>query len=214
VTLQLGVLVSGGGTNLQALIDASRDGRLDARIRVVVSNRPGAYGLERAAQAGLPTSTIDHKSFASREQFDAELVGTLRSHGVEWVALAGFMRVLSPVFLDAFAGRVLNIHPSLLPAFPGVDAQGQAFRAGVRVSGCTVHFVDGGLDSGPILVQRAVPVLAGDSEADLKARILAEEHRAYVEGLQLLAGGQARLVRDVDGRERVSFVASEVGAAR
>lgn len=206
MTLQLGVLISGGGTNLQALIDAAADGRLDARIRVVISNRPGAFGLERATRAGIPTVTIDHKLFATREAFDTELVLQLRAHGVEWIALAGFMRVLTPLFLGAFPGHVLNVHPSLLPAFPGVDAQGQAFRAGVRVSGCTVHFVDDGVDTGPIVVQRVVEVRRDDDDAALRARILTEEHLAYVEALDLVARGLVRWSREADGRARVHFM--------
>ncbi|HSC89968.1 MAG TPA: phosphoribosylglycinamide formyltransferase [Polyangiaceae bacterium] len=211
MTLELGVLVSGSGSNLQALLDASQNGALDARIRVVISNRPGVYALERAQRAGVPVVTIDHKAFPSREAFDAELVSQLRAHGVEWVALAGFMRVLTPVFIDAFADRIVNIHPALLPSFPGVDGPGQAFRAGVRVAGCTVHFVELGVDSGPILVQRAVAVLPGDDEDALRARILEQEHQAFVEALELLSRGTARLERDEQGRGRVRF---EVPGAR
>jgi len=205
VTLQLGVLVSGGGTNLQALLDSSHDGRLDARIRLVISNRPEVQALERARKAGIPHLVVNHQKFASRQEFDSELVRALQEAGVQWVALAGFMRVLTPVFLDAFKDRVINIHPSLLPAFPGVDAQGQAFRAGVRVAGCTVHFVDNGVDTGPILVQRAVPVFPDDSEQALRERILEAEHEAFVEGLSLVAAGKIRLVETAGRGKRVFF---------
>lgn len=205
MTLQLGVLVSGGGTNLQALLDSSHDGRLDARIRLVISNRPEVQALERARKAGIPHLVVNHQKFASRQEFDSELVRALQEAGVQWVALAGFMRVLTPVFLDAFKDRVINIHPSLLPAFPGVDAQGQAFRAGVRVAGCTVHFVDNGVDTGPILVQRAVPVFPDDSEQALRERILEAEHEAFVEGLSLVAAGKIRLVETAGRGKRVFF---------
>ncbi len=200
MTLELGVLVSGSGTNLQALLDAARDGRLDARIRVVLSNRSDALGLQRARQAGVPAVVVDHKLFGSRTAFDEAVVVELRKAGVEWVALAGFMRVLTPLFLDAFAGRILNIHPSLLPAFPGVDAQGQAFRAGVSETGCTVHFVDAGVDTGPVVLQRKVPIHSTDSEDDVRARILEQEHALFVEALSLVAAGRARLVADATGK--------------
>lgn len=200
MTLELGVLVSGSGTNLQALLDAARDGRLDARIRVVLSNRPDAFGLQRARRAGVPAVVVDHKPFSSRAAFDEAVVAELRKAGVEWVALAGFMRVLTPLFLDAFSGRILNIHPSLLPAFPGVDAQGQAFRAGVHETGCTVHFVDAGVDTGPVVLQRKVPIHSTDSEDDVRARILEQEHELFVEALSLVAAGRARLVADAHGK--------------
>jgi phosphoribosylglycinamide formyltransferase-1 len=194
VTLRLGVLVSGGGTNLQSILDAIRAGALDAELRLVLSNRPKAGGIERARAAGVPALAISHKRFETREAFDAALVAALLEHGVEWVALAGFMRVLTPVFLRAFAGRVVNIHPALLPAFPGVEAQHQAWDYGVKVAGCTVHFVDEGVDTGPILGQTAVPVLDDDDPERLRQRILVEEHRLYPRVLQWLAEG--RVVRD------------------
>jgi len=196
VTLRLGVLVSGSGTNLQALLDATAQGRLDAEVRLVVSNRPDVFALERAARAGVPSLVLNHREFGSREEFDGALVAALREAGVEWVALAGFMRVLTPVFLEAFAGRMVNIHPSLLPAFPGVDAQRQAFDYGVKVAGCTVHIVDAGTDTGPILLQKTVPVREDDTPDSLHARIQEQEHRAYPEALQLVAEGRIRL----DGR--------------
>ncbi len=196
--LALGVLVSGSGSNLQAILDAIKEGTLEARCQVVISNRPGVKALERAKKAGVPTVVIDHKTYSNREAFDARLVAELRAHGVEWIALAGFMRVLTPVFLDAFKDRVINIHPALLPAFPGVAGQKQAFDYGVKIAGCTVHFVDHGVDSGPIIVQRAVPVLADDTEETLKARILVQEHSAFVEALQMIAEG--RVEKQADGR--------------
>lgn len=203
MTLPLGILVSGSGTNMQALLDGMSAGQLDAEPRVVISNRADAYALERAKRAEVPTVVIEHKKFPSRELFDAELVKTLRDHGVEWIALAGFMRVLTPVFLDAFSGRIVNIHPSLLPAFPGVDAQGQAFRYGVKVTGCTVHFVDRDVDTGPIILQRTVTVRPDDTDDSLRARILVEEHGALLEAWSLIASGRLHLVSEPGQRDRV-----------
>jgi phosphoribosylglycinamide formyltransferase-1 len=188
--LALGVLVSGNGTNLQAILDAVRGGSLDAEVRCVVSNQPGVRALERAAAAGVPALTIAHRSFPSREAFDRAVVAALREHGVEWVVLAGFMRVLTTEFLSAFPGRVVNIHPSLLPSFPGRDAIGQALRHGVKITGCTVHFVDSGVDSGPIIAQHAVPVLPGDDETTLAARMHDAEHALFVGALQEIAAGR------------------------
>jgi phosphoribosylglycinamide formyltransferase 1 len=205
VTLALGVLISGSGTNLAAIIEAIEAGRLDAQIRVVVSNKSDAFGLERAKKAGLRTAVINHREFSSRETFDARLVEVLRESGVEWVALAGFMRVLTPTFLNAYAGKVVNIHPSLLPAFRGVDAQRQAYDYGVRVAGCTVHFVSQEVDAGAIIVQRAVEVLENESFESLHARILKEEHIAFVDALQLIATGHVALVQSANGREQVAF---------
>lgn len=203
-TLDLGVLVSGSGTNLQAVLDAAHDGSLDARVRVVVSNKPDAYALERARVAGVPTEVLSHKSFPERAAFDAKLVATLRAHGVTHVVLAGFMRILTSTFLDAFPDRVVNIHPSLLPAFPGVDGQAQALRYGVKVAGCTVHFVDAGTDTGPVIAQAVVPVLDDDDEDALKHRILAREHELLVDVLRWIAAGDVSVVRDQGGaRARV-----------
>jgi phosphoribosylglycinamide formyltransferase-1 len=185
--LDLGVLVSGSGTNLQAILDAVAEGRLDARVHVVVSNKPGVPALDRAQRAGVPAVVVPHRDFSSREEFDRKLVEVLRAAGVKLVVLAGFMRVLTPVFLQAFAGRVINIHPSLLPAFPGVGAQGQALAHGVKVTGCTVHYVDAGVDTGPIIAQRAVPVLDGDTVESLTARLLEQEHALMVEALNRIA---------------------------
>jgi phosphoribosylglycinamide formyltransferase-1 len=189
-TLDLGVLISGRGSNLQAILDAIERGSLDARVRLVISNRPGAPGIERAERAGVPTRVIPHKDYPDRERFDAALAGALREAGAAWIVLAGFMRLLTPVFLDAFPGRVINIHPSLLPAFPGVDAQGQALAHGVRMTGCTVHLVDAGTDTGPILAQAAVPVLDGDDRDALAERILGFEHALLVEVLARIAEGR------------------------
>jgi len=192
--MNVAVLVSGSGTNLQAILDAQKAGALgSARVVVVVSNVAGVRALERAAAAGVPTEILPHKQFASREAFDQALVATLKKHGVELVALAGFMRLLTPGFLAAFPQRVMNIHPALLPAFPGVHSQKQALDYGARVTGCTVHFVDEGCDTGPIIAQAAVPVLDGDDEAALTARILAEEHRLYPAAIRAVADGRVRV---------------------
>ncbi len=191
----IGALISGRGSNLQALIDAQQRGELGGEIAVVVSNVETAAGLERARRAGIPVVVRDHRG-REREDFDAELVRALRDHGVELVCLAGFMRLLSPVFIRAFAGRVLNVHPALLPAFPGLDAQRQALEHGVKVSGATVHLVDEGLDSGPIVAQEAVPVRSDDTAETLAARILEAEHRIYPRAVRLLLEGRCR----VEGR--------------
>lgn len=191
-TLDLGVLVSGNGSNLQAILDAIEAGKLDARVRLVLSNRESAFALERAKRAQLPALAISHKAYDSREAFDRAMVDALRAHGAEWLVLAGFMRILTPGFLSAFRGRVLNIHPSLLPAFPGVNAIGQALAHGVKVTGCTVHWVEAGVDSGPIVAQRAVPVLASDDEQALAERIHGAEHELYVQTLAELAAGRVR----------------------
>jgi len=188
--LNLGVLVSGVGSNLQAILDAIGAGSLNARVQVVVANRPGAPALERARAAGVSALTIPHTEFANREAFDRALVSALREADVNWVVLAGFMRVLTPEFLRAFPGRIINIHPSLLPAFPGIDAAKQAFDYGVKLTGCTVHFVDHGVDSGRIIAQRAVPVEAGDDLPSLAARIHAAEHGLFVEVLREIAAGR------------------------
>lgn len=200
--LALGVLVSGSGTNLQAIIDAVVGKRLDASIAVVVSNVASAKALDRAKAAGIPTVVIDHKAFASREAFDAALVDTLRAHEVSCVVLAGFMRLVTPVLLDAFADRVVNIHPALLPAFPGVHAQAQALAYGVRVTGCTVHFVDAGMDTGPIIAQSTVAVLDEDDETSLGARLLEKEHELLSSALQMIAEGRVQVVRDPSASAR------------
>jgi phosphoribosylglycinamide formyltransferase-1 len=194
--LRVGVLLSGSGTNLQALIDAIDAGRLDARITVVVSNDAGAHGLVRATHHGIPAMVVPHGAFPTRAAFDAKIVEALRAHDVELVVLAGFMRLVTSVLLEAFPSRVLNIHPALLPAFPGLHAERQALAYGARVTGVTVHFVDEHTDHGPILLQVAVPILPDDDEARLHARLQRQEHRAYAWAIQLLAEGRVR----VDGR--------------
>ncbi len=202
--LALGVLISGTGTNLGAILDAIAAGELDARVHVVVSNRAEAGGLARARAAGVPAVALSHRDHASREAYDAALVAELRSAGVEWVVLAGFMRVVTPVLLAAFPDRVVNIHPALLPAFPGVDAQRQALEYGVRVTGCTVHFVDTGVDTGPIIAQVAVPVLAGDDRDLLAQRILEQENALLLASLRAIAGGRVHLEPPgPSGRRRV-----------
>ncbi|HEY5600124.1 MAG TPA: phosphoribosylglycinamide formyltransferase [Candidatus Manganitrophaceae bacterium] len=202
----LGVLLSGSGTNLQAVIDAIEAGSLQAAIRVVVSNRQDAFGLERAKKHKIPTEVIDHRKFATREAFDLAVVEILHARQVELVVLAGFMRLLSPVFVKAFSNRIMNIHPALLPAFPGLNAQRQALEAGVRVSGCTVHFVNEECDQGPIIIQAVVPVFSNDTEESLSARILKQEHRIYPRALQLYSEGRLRVAGHKvlvarDGRE-------------
>jgi phosphoribosylglycinamide formyltransferase-1 len=192
--LAVGVLVSGRGSNLQALLDACAQPRFPARIVVVISDREQAPALERARAAGVEALWINPKDFADRESFDAALVRELQARGVGLVCNAGFMRILSPVYVRAFAGRALNIHPSLLPAFPGLHAQRQALDHGAKIAGVTVHFVDEGLDNGPIVLQAAVPVEPGDTEATLSARILAEEHRLYPAAVRLFAEGRLRIV--------------------
>ena len=183
---RLGVLISGRGSNLQALIDAVADRRLDASIAVVVSNREDAEGLERARRAGIDAICMSHRGWPTRDEYDRALTGELQRRRVDLVCLAGFTRVLSPAMIDAFPNRILNIHPSLLPAFPGLHAQQQALDFGVKVAGVTVHLVTTELDGGPIVLQRAVPVLDTDTVETLSARILAEEHRAYPDAVKIL----------------------------
>jgi phosphoribosylglycinamide formyltransferase 1 len=204
VNRALGVLISGRGSNLQALIDAIEDRRLDASIAVVISNRPGAAGLARARAAGIDTLVIDHREWASRDDFDRQLASELQKRDVGLVCLAGFMRLLGKPMLDAFPNAVVNIHPSLLPAFPGTDAQAQALVHGAKVSGVTVHLVTAGLDDGPIIVQRVVKVREDDTAESLSARILEEEHRAYPEAVKLLLEGGWR----IEGRRFLRSAAS------
>ncbi|MCL1926088.1 MAG: phosphoribosylglycinamide formyltransferase [Syntrophorhabdaceae bacterium] len=181
----IGVLVSGSGSNLQAIIDAVEAGCIPCKIGVVISNKADAYGLVRARSHGIPTEFVDHRSFDSREAFDAHLVKILRSYDIRLVCLAGFMRLLTPTFLGAFPMRVLNIHPALLPSFPGTHGPRDALNYGVRFSGCTVHFIDEGIDTGPIVAQAVVPVYEDDTEESLAARILKEEHRVYPMAIRL-----------------------------
>lgn len=196
MTLRLGVLVSGSGSNLQAVLDACAHGTLDATVQLVLSNKPGVFALKRAQTAGVPTVVLSHKHFATREAFDEQIVRELKARSVDTVVLAGFMRIVTPKLIDAFAGRVINIHPSLLPSFPGVDAHKQALEYGVKITGCTVHFVDAGMDTGPIIAQSAVPILEEDTIDSLRARVLVEEHKLLVSSLQLLAEGRLT----IDGR--------------
>ncbi|MCL6450812.1 MAG: phosphoribosylglycinamide formyltransferase [Acetobacteraceae bacterium] len=191
--LRVGVLASGRGTNLQAILDAAASGSLGAEVAVVVSNRRGAQALDRARAAGVEALHLGPGAYPSREDYERALVGVLRARGVGLVALAGFMLILGPTFLDAFPGRVMNIHPALLPAFPGVEAQKQAWEYGVKVAGCTVHFVDEGTDTGPVILQAAVPVLEADTAETLAARILEQEHRLYPLSIRLFAEGRLRL---------------------
>ncbi|MBA3269837.1 MAG: phosphoribosylglycinamide formyltransferase [Acidobacteria bacterium] len=193
---RLGVLISGRGSNLQAIIDAVTDKRLAAEIAVVISNVAEAGGLARAASAGIESIVMPQHQWPDRDAFDGALAAALQRRRVDLVCLAGFMRLLGPAFLEAFPERVLNIHPSLLPAFPGLDAQQQAFDYGVKVTGATVHFVSAELDGGPIVMQAAVPVAADDTSDALSARILAAEHRLYPQAIKRVLDGQGRL----DGR--------------
>lgn len=192
--LRVGVLASGRGSNLQAIIDAIEAGRLNARLVVVVSDRADAQALERARRHGVKAIFVDPKAYDSREMFDSALGSVLEAHQVELVCLAGFMRILSPAFVRALAGRIMNIHPSLLPAFSGLHVQRRALEHGVKVSGATVHFVNEGVDTGPIILQAAVPVREDDTEETLAARILAEEHRLYPRAIQLFAEGRLQIV--------------------
>ncbi len=197
--VKLGVLVSGAGSNLQAILDAIAAGTLHAAVSVVISNKPGVLALERAKKANVPALAIPHKDFSSREQFDRALVAALQNAGVEWVVLAGFMRVLTPEFLGVFGDRLVNIHPSLLPAFPGVNAVRQALDYGVKVTGCTVHHVDGGVDTGKIIAQRAVPVLPGDDHDSLAERVHAAEHELFVSVLRDIAAGRVLPLVKLEG---------------
>ena len=194
--MRLGVLASGSGSNLQAILDACAHRSIPAQVAVVISNVAGARALSRAEEAGVPALLLPHGAYPSRDAYDAELVALLRRHQVDLVCLAGFMRLLTPVLLSAFQNRILNIHPALLPAYPGMHAVRQALKGGARVSGCTVHIVDEGTDTGPIVIQAAVPVLDGDTEETLAARILAQEHRIYPRAIGLVAQGRV----EVDGR--------------
>lgn len=186
---RLGVLISGRGSNLQSIIDAIAQGRLNAQIALVISNRSDAAGLDRARAAGIETLCLSPREYPDREAYDRAIVGALEARGVDLVCLAGFMRLVGPALLTAFANRVLNIHPSLLPAFPGLNAQRQALEFGVHVTGATVHLVTSELDGGPIVMQAAVPVLDDDTVETLSARILVEEHRIYPESIQLFLDG-------------------------
>lgn len=191
--LKLAVLASGGGTNLQSIIDQCAQGALDATIELVISNNPGAGALERAERAEIRTKCIDHRSFSSRESFDRTVVATLQEANVDLVVLAGFMRIITEPFLQAFPQRIINIHPALLPAFPGLHVQQKAIDFGAKFTGCTVHIVDGGVDTGPIIAQAVVPVFDHDTETTLAARILEQEHKIYPQVIQWFAEGRVQV---------------------
>lgn len=193
----IAVLVSGNGSNFQAIVDALEAGRIkNARIACLVSNKADAYALQRAAKHNIKSIVLDNKAYPDRRSYDAAMVALLKEHGVTLVVLAGFMRILSDVMVNAFPNAIMNIHPALLPSFPGLDAQKQALEYGVRYTGCTVHFVDTGTDTGPIIVQSVVPVLSDDTVESLTQRIHGEEHASYVEAVRLYCDGKIR----VDGR--------------
>lgn len=194
VKKKIAVLISGRGSNMQALIEAAREPDYPAEIVRVISNRPDAAGLAHAAAAGIATDVVDHKAFLGRDRFESELSLRLEACGAELVCLAGFMRLLTGGFVTTWRDRLINIHPSLLPAFPGLDTHARALAAGVRFTGCTVHFVRTEMDAGPIIVQAAVPILPGDDEARLAARVLEAEHRAYPLALALVASGRAKVM--------------------
>ena len=195
--LKIAILASGSGTNAQAMIDKAAAGVLDVDIRLIASNRPGAGVLERAARAGVPSLVLDHTDHPSREAHEAAVVAALKKSGAEYIVLAGYMRLLTPVFLEPFAGRVLNIHPALLPSFPGAHGGADALTYGVKLTGCSVHFVEEEMDAGPLIIQAAVPVNAGEPLETLMPRIHALEHRIYPQALQWLAQGRIRR----DGRQ-------------
>ena len=192
--VRIGVLVSGSGSNLQSIMDACERGDVDGTVAVVISNTADAYALKRAENKAVPTVVVPHSAYPDRESFDRELIQVLEEHQVDLIALAGFMRVLTSGFLKEFPGRVINIHPALLPSFPGLGVRQKAIDHGVRFSGCTVHFVDAGVDTGPIIIQAVVPVYPDDSEEELKDRILKLEHRIYPKAIQLMAQGRVEIV--------------------
>jgi phosphoribosylglycinamide formyltransferase 1 len=197
MSLKIAVLISGSGSNLQSIIDHIEQGKLNAQITLVLSNKASAFGLERAARHGLKNKIIEHASFESRQDFDQAMVKEIRDSGSEAVILAGFMRILTPLFISSFPGRILNIHPALLPSFPGLDGQKQAADYGVKTSGCSVHFVDEKMDHGPIIIQAAVPAFSEDDPASLGNRILALEHRIYPQAIQWLSQNRLK----VNGRK-------------
>ena len=211
--IKLGVLLSGSGTNFQAILDAIQAKRLDAKVSVVISNVASAGGLERAKAKDIPAIVIDHRRYGNRKDFDAAVVEVLVGHDVDYVILAGFMRVVSNVLLDAFPMRVLNIHPALLPAFAGLNAQSQAYAYGVKMTGCTVHFVDAGTDTGPIIAQAVVPILNEDDDESLRQRILKAEHRLLPTVLQWLAEGRVTAKPGPKGNERARVVLEGVEGA-
>jgi len=191
--LRIGALASGGGTNMQAIIDRCADGSINAELALLICNNPGAAALERAKKAGIPTLTIDHRNYADRKAFDEAVVSALQQANVDLVVLAGFMRIVTKTILDAFPNRVMNIHLALLPALPGLHVQKKALEYGAKFSGCTVHFVDDGVDTGPIIIQAVVPIFDDDTEESLSARILVREHQIYPKAIQLFAEGRLRI---------------------
>lgn len=197
MSLRLGVLVSGSGSNLQAIIDNIEKGRLSSKIAVVISNNKKALSIERAKKHNIPYEVVEHFNFASREAFDAKLVEILKSYQVDLVVMAGFLRVITKVLLDAFPMKIMNIHPALLPAFPGLHVQKKALDYGCKFAGCTVHFADDGVDSGPIIIQGVVPILDNDTEESLSKRILAVEHKIYPTAIKLYEDNRIR----IDGRK-------------
>ena len=195
--LKLGVLISGNGSNLQSIIDHIEKGSLKAVIKIVISNNPDAYGITRAKKHGIPVVVLKNGEFKNKEEFDLELIRILKNNCVDLVILAGFMRIITPTFLKAFPQKIMNIHPALLPSFPGIHGQKQAVEYGVKLSGCTVHFVDEGVDTGPIIIQSAVQVFDDDTEETLAARILKEEHKIYPQAIQFFAEGKI----EINGRK-------------
>jgi phosphoribosylglycinamide formyltransferase-1 len=191
--INVGVLISGRGSNLQAIIDASEKGEISAKVVVVISNDPEAGGLERAKKHDIPAVVIDNRQFKDKNTYELEIVKTLKSKKVDLVCLAGYMRIVGPVLLEHFLGKMINIHPALLPSFPGLHAQKQALDHGVKVSGATVHFVDEGCDTGPIIIQSAVPVMENDTEETLSARILEQEHLIYPQAIKLIAEDKLKI---------------------
>lgn len=189
---KLGILCSGRGSNLAAIIEAIEHGEIPAEIAVVIADKSDAYALQRAREKGIPAVTVIYRDYAERADFERAILEQLRAHDVTLVVLAGFMRILSPLFVHAYTGRILNIHPALLPSFPGAHPHRDALAYGVKISGCTVHFVDEGVDSGPIILQASVPVLEGDSEETLAARVLEQEHRIFPEAIKLYVEGRLR----------------------
>jgi phosphoribosylglycinamide formyltransferase-1 len=191
--LKLGVLISGNGSNLQSIVDHIEEGSLKAIIKIVISNNPEAYGITRAKKHGIPVVVLRNGDFQNKAAFDLELIRILKNNCVDLVILAGFMRIITPALLNAFPHKIMNIHPALLPSFPGIHGQKQALDYGVKLSGCTVHFVDEGVDTGPIIIQSAVQVFDDDTEDTLAARILKEEHRIYSQAIQLFAEGKIEI---------------------
>lgn len=191
--INIGMLISGKGSNLQAIIDASERGNVPAKVAMVISNKPNAFGLERAKKHGIPTAVFEPKKFQDKNTYELEIVKVLKQHKVDLVCLAGYMRIAGEVLLEHFQGKLLNIHPALLPSFPGLHVQKAALEHGVKISGATVHFVDEGCDTGPIVIQAAVPVLENDTEETLSARILEQEHRIYPQAIKLFAEGKLKI---------------------